>query len=133
MFWCVGAQTIIGQAGRFGVVELLAKIGHRHAFCHIDVAAAGHHQARGVELGAAGLVCLGGRADLQVNVLDADVFHLEFLEHLDGGGPVEHAQRIGGDAEFDSPGFGLHDGGGRRDANRAKTRHSGGGAQKTAA
>src|ERR1017187_9685822 len=146
IFSCVGAQTIIGRPAALAYSNCLRRSSTVTPFVistlppEVTTRPAASNSARpalvssgGVARGPARLFFLGGRADLEVNVLDADVLHLHLLEHLDGGGPVEVAQRVGGDPQLHSPRLGLHDGVGRRGPNRAEAHHSGRAAEKTAA
>src|ERR1035438_2570083 len=105
MFSCVGAQTIIGRPAAlaysnclrrsstvtpFVISTLPPEVTTRPAASnpapppvpppgaalrHLPVPPRGAHGAGGADRGPPALVLLGGRADLEVNVLDADVLH----------------------------------------------------------
>ena len=56
-------------------------------------AAAGDLETRGIELRTAGLGFFRAGPDLQVDIFNADPRRLKLLQHFDGGGPIEHAER----------------------------------------
>ena len=99
-----------GEAAGFGILEGAAQV---FGLLHVDVAAADQLDAAVAKFLGAFLPTFGRAVlDGEVEFLHVRVFDVQLLNHPDGFGTLEAAQRIGGDGELD--GAGIAGGGGKR-------------------